>query len=221
VQGRASERLRFDLIPAGQSTMNIALIDNYDSFTYNLHDLIYRVSGEQPRVFRNDALSFEAFVSEPVDCVVLSPGPGHPARQRDFGICSPIVAHAALPILGICLGHQGIAHEFGGTVTRAPWPVHGLVDYINHDGTGMFEGIPPRAEMVRYHSLIVEDNLPTSLRKTAWTDNGLVMGIQHIELPIAGVQFHPESICSKHGDTLISNFLQLVKAWNSVVRQDV
>lgn len=196
--------------------MNIALIDNYDSFTYNLHDLIFRVSGQRPRVFRNDALTFKAFTAAPVDCVVLSPGPGHPARRRDFGICSEIVNHSALPILGICLGHQGIAHEFGATVARAPSPVHGLLDYINHDGTGLFEGIPQRAEMVRYHSLIVEDDLPASLRKTAWTDTGLIMGIQHTELPIAGVQFHPESICSSHGDTLMSNFLNLVKAWDSV-----
>jgi anthranilate/para-aminobenzoate synthase component II len=99
------------------------------------------------------------------------------------------------------------------------WPVHGLVDYISHDGEGIFAGIPQRAEMVRYHSLIVADPLPAGLRKTAWTDDGLVMGLEHTELPIAGVQFHPESICSKHGDTLISNFLQLAKAWNSVAWQ--
>jgi anthranilate synthase component II len=196
--------------------MNIVLIDNYDSFTYNLHDLIYRVSGKQPRVVRNDALTFDEFVSEPVDCVVLSPGPGHPARRRDFGICADIVAQATLPILGICLGHQGIAHAFGATVARAPSPVHGLVDYINHDGTGLFEGVPQRVEMVRYHSLIVEDDLPASLRKTAWTDSGLIMGIQHAALPIAGVQFHPESICSTHGDTLIRNFLELARKWDSV-----
>jgi anthranilate synthase/aminodeoxychorismate synthase-like glutamine amidotransferase len=196
--------------------MKIALIDNYDSFTYNLHDLIFRVSGERPHVFRNDALSFDAFTCEAVDCVVLSPGPGHPGRPRDFGICSNIVSDASLPILGICLGHQGIAHAFGAEITRAPCPVHGLVDYISHDGEGIFAGIPQRAEMVRYHSLIVADPLPAGLRKTAWTDDGLVMGVEHTELPLTGVQFHPESICSKHGDTLISNFLQLAKAWNSV-----
>jgi anthranilate synthase/aminodeoxychorismate synthase-like glutamine amidotransferase len=189
--------------------MNIVLIDNYDSFTYNLYDLIYRVSGVCALVIRNDALSFKDFETIPTDCIVLSPGPGHPGRREDFGISSEVLSRIEKPILGICLGHQGIAEAFGGEVVRAPEPAHGLVEAINHEGTSLFEGVPQRVKMVRYHSLVVKGDLPQTLKKTAWTDDGLVMGIQHCERPIFGVQFHPESICSEYGDTLITNFLRI------------
>lgn len=189
--------------------MNIFLVDNYDSFTYNLYDLIFRTSGVRAQVIKNDELTFEEFEAHPVDCVILSPGPGHPQRRKDFGISSDIIRALKKPVLGICLGHQGIATVFGGRVQRALLPVHGLTERINHDGLGIFEGIPQRVQMVRYHSLIVSNDLPKCLRKTAWTDSGLVMGIQHVSQKIFGVQFHPESICSEFGELLMSNFLRI------------
>jgi anthranilate synthase/aminodeoxychorismate synthase-like glutamine amidotransferase len=192
--------------------MNIAIVDNYDSFTYNLYDLIFRVSGVRADVIKNNALTFDAFAAHRPDCVILSPGPGHPGRREDFGICSDILARLNKPILGICLGHQGIASSFGGRVERAVVPVHGLTDRISHYGTGLFQGVPQGARMVRYHSLIVADQLPQSLRKTAWNDMGLVMGLEHVKRQIFGVQFHPESICSEFGEVLMSNFLRIARA---------
>jgi anthranilate synthase/aminodeoxychorismate synthase-like glutamine amidotransferase len=189
--------------------MNIFLVDNYDSFTYNLYDLIFRSSGIRAQVIKNDELTFEEFAAHSVDCVILSPGPGHPRRRKDFGISSDIIAELNKPTLGICLGHQGIATVFGGRVQRALLPVHGLTERINHDGSGIFAGIPQKVQMVRYHSLIVSNDLPENLRKTAWTDSGLVMGIQHVSRKIFGVQFHPESICSEFGELLMSNFLRI------------
>jgi para-aminobenzoate synthetase len=191
--------------------MNVVIVDNYDSFTYNLFDLVYRVSGIQPSVFKNDALSLESFEKVAADCVILSPGPGHPGRRRDFGISADILGSSNKPILGVCLGHQGIAAAFGGQVIHAKIPVHGLSEPINHDGAALFRSIPQRVKMVRYHSLIVADNLPQSLAKTAWTDDGQVMGIRHKTRPIFGVQFHPESICSEFGETLMANFFGIVK----------
>jgi para-aminobenzoate synthetase len=131
------------------------------------------------------------------DCIILSPGPGHPDNREDFGICSDILARFDKPILGICLGHQGIASSFGGIVKRALVPVHGLTEIINHDGSG--------------HSLIVENDLPPCLKMTAWTDSGLIMGLEHISRKIFGVQFHPESICSEFGAELMSNFIRNTK----------
>jgi len=192
--------------------MNILLVDNYDSFTYNLYDLVYRVSGTTALVVKNDELSFEEITALPVDCVILSPGPGHPGRREDFGVSSDILARLDKPILGICLGHQGIANVFGGNVVRAEIPTHGLTESIYHHGTALFEGIPQGIKMVRYHSLIVTDNLPQSLKVTAWTEDGLVMGIQHKFRMMFGVQFHPESICSEFGDTLMNNFVRMAKS---------
>jgi para-aminobenzoate synthetase len=189
--------------------INIFLVDNYDSFTYNLYDLIFRTSGVRAQVVKNDEVTFDEFAARSVDCVILSPGPGHPRKRKDFGISSDIIRALNRPILGICLGHQGIAAVFGGKVQRALLPVHGLTESINHDGSGIFAGIPQRVQMVRYHSLIVSNDLPACLRKTAWTDSGLVMGIQHASRKIFGVQFHPESICSEYGELLMSNFLRI------------
>ncbi len=191
--------------------MNILLVDNYDSFTYNIYDLVYRVSGVKAHVVRNDDLTFEELAASPLDCVILSPGPGHPGRRGDFGVSSDILKQFNNPILGICLGHQGIAEVFGGTVVRADIPVHGLTDFISHNGEDLFQNIPQRVKMVRYHSLIVTANLPPTLKKTAWNDEGLVMGIQHSSRAIFGVQFHPESVCSEFGETLMSNFLRIVE----------
>ncbi|WP_213781735.1 aminodeoxychorismate/anthranilate synthase component II [Caballeronia sp. dw_276] len=200
--------------------MNIVLIDNYDSFTYNLHDLLFRVGGKTPQVVCNDATTFDALDEQPIDAFVLSPGPGHPAHARDFGICADVIKRTRVPVLGICLGHQGLALSFGGSISRAPMPAHGIVDHVSHDNDGLFAGVPQRAAVVRYHSLIVDSPLPLELRRTAWTDDGLIMGIQHVSRPLAGVQFHPESICSTFGETIISNFLELAQRWNSVVSLD-
>jgi anthranilate synthase/aminodeoxychorismate synthase-like glutamine amidotransferase len=190
--------------------MNIALIDNYDSFTHNIYDLIYRVSGRRALVLRNDEMSCTAFSELAVDCIVISPGPGNPTCTEDFGICSHVLLNSPKPVLGICLGHQGVAAAFGGTISLAPQPVHGLTVDVIHDGMYLFEGIPQRVKMVRYHSLIVSSPLPDTLHKTAWTDDGLIMGLRHKERKIFGVQFHPESICSQYGDMLMDNFLKIV-----------
>jgi anthranilate synthase component 2 len=192
-----------------RQAMKIALIDNYDSFTHNIYDLIYRVSGKRALVLRNDEMTYTAFRELAVDSVVISPGPGHPARTQDFGICSDVLLHSAKPVFGICLGHQGIGAAFGGNVSLAPQPVHGLTVDVFHDGMYLFEGIPQGVKMVRYHSLIVGSPLPDTLLKTAWTDDGLIMGLRHKNREIFGVQFHPESICSQYGDTLMANFLRI------------
>jgi len=192
-----------------RNAMNIALIDNYDSFTHNVYDLIYRVSGKRALVLRNDEMSYTAFSKLAVDCIVISPGPGHPAHPQDFGICSDVLLNSTKPAFGICLGHQGIAASFGGNISLAPQPVHGLTVDVHHDGMYLFEGIPQRVKMVRYHSLIVGFPLPEPLQKTAWTDDGLIMGLRHKYRKIFGVQFHPESICSQYGDTLMANFLRI------------
>jgi anthranilate synthase component II len=189
--------------------MNIALIDNYDSFTHNIYDLIYRVSGRRARILRNDEMSYTAFGELAVDGIVISPGPGHPERVEDFGICRDVLLHSSKPVLGICLGHQGIGAAFGATVAMAPQPVHGLTADILHDGRYLFEGVPQRVKMVRYHSLLVASPLPDALQTTAWTEDGLIMGLRHKSRKIFGVQFHPESICSQYGDTLMSNFLRM------------
>jgi anthranilate synthase/aminodeoxychorismate synthase-like glutamine amidotransferase len=191
--------------------MNIALIDNYDSFTHNIYDLIYRVSGRRALILRNDEMSYADFTELDVDGVVLSPGPGHPERVEDFGICRKVLLHSAKPVLGICLGHQGIGAAFGATVAMAPQPVHGLTADIFHDGRYLFEGVPQRVKMVRYHSLLVTSPLPDTLQATAWTEDGLIMGLRHRSRKIFGVQFHPESICSQYGDVLMSNFLRLTR----------
>jgi para-aminobenzoate synthetase component II len=191
--------------------MKVALIDNYDSFTHNVCDLIYRVSGDHATVLRNDEISYSEFAKLDIDGVVISPGPGHPGRAQDFGVCTEILQHSEKPVLGICLGHQGIGMVFGGKINLAPRPVHGQVAEISHDGKGLFEGVPQRVKMVRYHSLMVDPDLPDMLFRTAWTDEGLIMGLQHRDRSIFGVQFHPESVCSEFGETLIANFLQVLK----------
>jgi anthranilate synthase component II len=186
------------------------LIDNYDSFTYNLWHYLGEL-GAEVMVRRNDALSVaEALAMQP-EGLVISPGPGTPDRA---GICIDLIARAAgIPILGVCLGHQAIGESFGARVVRAPEPMHGKLSDIHHDGTGVFAGLPSPFPATRYHSLIVDrDTVPASLRVTATTDDGLVMGLAHRELPIHGVQFHPESIASEHGHQLLKNFLDLATA---------
>ncbi|MFG2295497.1 aminodeoxychorismate synthase component I [Streptomyces sp. NPDC048603] len=189
--------------------MRTVLVDNYDSFTYNLFHQITEVTGTEPVVLRNDAVTWRPDLFDGFDAVVLSPGPGTPERAADFGICRDILDRSGLPLLGICLGHQGLAQAHGGRVVRAPEPRHGRTSPVIHDGSGLFAGLPSPFEVVRYHSLAVAD-LPAELEATAWSTDGVVMGMRHRTLPRWGLQFHPESISTTYGHELIANFRRLV-----------
>jgi anthranilate synthase component II len=194
----------------------ILLIDNYDSFTYNLVHYLGEL-GAEVRVERNDALTAAAALALKPQAIVLSPGPCTP---NEAGVCLDLIAAAAdarLPLLGVCLGHQSIGQAFGGTVVRAPYLMHGKVSDIHHDGASVFAGLPSPFKATRYHSLIVERaSLGNSLKVTAQTDDGIIMGLEHAELPIHGVQFHPESIATEHGHALLANFM---RAANLPVRE--
>jgi anthranilate synthase component 2 len=184
------------------------LIDNYDSFTYNLVHYLGE-EGAEVVVRRNDALSADEALALKPQGIVLSPGPCDPDRA---GICLDLIGKAAgkVPVLGVCLGHQAIGQAFGGKVVRAPVPMHGKVSAMSHGGKGLFEHLPSPFKATRYHSLIVErDSLPAGLEVTAQTDDGLIMGLQHREYAIFGVQFHPESIASEHGHQILRNFLTI------------
>jgi anthranilate synthase component 2 len=191
----------------------IVLIDNYDSFTFNLVHFLGEL-GADVVVHRNDKVAPDDVVAADPDAIVLSPGPCTP---NEAGICLDLVdkASAIIPILGVCLGHQAIGQAFGGTVVRAPAPVHGKLSDIRHDSKGVFLGINGPFKATRYHSLIIDrGTLPAELAVTAETDNGLIMGLEHAELPVHGVQFHPESIASNHGHLILKNFLDLAATWN-------
>ena len=195
----------------------ILLIDNYDSFTFNLVHFLGDVGGECD-VRRNDALSTEAAISLQPEAIVLSPGPCTP---NEAGICLDLIRAAAgrIPVLGVCLGHQAIGQAFGGDVVRAPVPVHGKVSEIHHQASDIFAGLPAPFTATRYHSLIVDrGTLPDTLVPTAFTDDGLIMGLRHRTLPIFGVQFHPESIASQHGHRILENFLAIARGANSPAR---
>lgn len=187
----------------------LVIIDNYDSFTYNLVHFLGEL-GAESRVFRNDATTPEEVLALKPAGIVLSPGPCDPDRA---GICLDMVAKAAgaVPLLGVCLGHQSIGQAFGGRIGRAPNIMHGKLSVIRNDGTGIFEGLPAEFQATRYHSLVIErETMPDCLQVTAETADGVVMGIAHREHPIHGVQFHPESIASEHGHALLANFLRIV-----------
>ncbi len=190
--------------------MRILLIDNYDSFTYNLWQLLAEVVGEPPVVARNDEISLAATSGGGFDAVVISPGPGRPDRVGDFGACEEIIRGTDLPLLGVCLGHEGITTAFGGAVTPVE-PMHGRRDLIGHDGSDLFRGLPRRFEATRYHSLVVAEPLPPCLRATARSDDGAVMALRHLERPLWGVQFHPESAGTPAGSRLIGNFVELAR----------
>ncbi len=187
----------------------LLLIDNYDSFTYNLVHFLGDV-GADCVVHRNNQISVsDAMALEP-DAIVISPGPCDPDRA---GICLDLVKAAAeteMPLFGVCLGHQSIGQAFGGTIIRAPEMMHGKMSPISHEGKGVFTGLPNPFEATRYHSLtIAPESLPDCLEVTAHSDDGVIMGVQHKSLPIHGVQFHPESIASEHGRDILANFLDL------------
>lgn len=191
----------------------ILIIDNYDSFTFNLVHFFGDL-GADCLVRRNDKITPDEVLALRPEAIVLSPGPCTP---NEAGICLDLIAAAAgkIPILGVCLGHQAIGQAFGGTVIRAPQPMHGKMSAIRHQGSDLFAGVPDAFEATRYHSLIVERaTLPASLIPTAFTEDGLIMGLRHRDLPIFGVQFHPESIATAHGHTLLRNFLALVRGRN-------
>ena len=187
--------------------MRTLLIDNYDSFTFNLFHLLGEVNGDEPIVVRNDELSWAEVAALAVDNIVISPGPGRPEHQRDVGVSLDVLRHAEVPVLGVCLGHQALAHATGGEIDHAPTVMHGRLSEIHHDGHGLFAGIPQGFAAVRYHSLAALD-LPDSLVVTASDANGdVVMGVRHVALPQQGVQFHPESILSEHGAAMVASFL--------------
>ena len=187
----------------------IAVIDNYDSFTYNLVQYLGEL-GAELCVFRNDRVTLQEIEQLTPSHIVISPGPGTPL---DGGISNDIIRHfhQKVPILGVCLGHQCIAHVFGGQVERAPRLMHGKTSTIYHTGQGIFANLPRSFTATRYHSLIVHEPLPSALKLTAFTIDGEVMGIRHRDYPIFGVQFHPESILTAEGKRLLENFIGFKK----------
>src|SRR4051794_13463736 len=195
----------------------ITLVDNYDSFTWNLYHELGKL-GANVTVVRNDEITADALIARRPDGIVLSPGPCTPTEA---GICLEVIAKAAadIPLFGVCLGLQAMGQAFGGEVVRAPVPMHGKVSTIHHKGLGVFRGINGTFRATRYHSLIVRrDTFPDDLVVTAESEDGLVMGLSHKHLPLHGVQFHPESILSEHGMTIFKNFLDLASEWNKTRR---
>ncbi|HZQ08056.1 MAG TPA: aminodeoxychorismate/anthranilate synthase component II [Anaerolineae bacterium] len=194
----------------------IVVIDNYDSFTYNLVQYLGEL-GATLRVFRNDAVTLDDIRALDPTHIVISPGPGDPTEA---GISNTVIQdmHRATPILGVCLGHQCIGHVFGGNVTRAPRLMHGKTSRVFHRGSGLYQGLPNPFEAGRYHSLIVQEPLPEPLIVTAFTEQGEVMGLQHKTAPMYGVQFHPESVLTPHGKQLLQNFLNIASSSLEVAR---
>jgi anthranilate synthase component II len=191
----------------------ILLIDNYDSFTFNLFHYLGGL-GADVAVHRNDKIAVKDVLAAEPEAIVLSPGPCTP---DDAGICLDLIKQAApsIPIFGVCLGHQAIGQVFGGDVVRAPVPVHGKLSEMKHKGQSVFRGINGPFKATRYHSLVVDrKSMPADLAVTAETDDGLVMGLAHTKLPVHGVQFHPESIASEYGHLILQNFLELAADWN-------
>lgn len=197
----------------------VTLIDNYDSFTYNLWHYLGEL-GATVTVHRNDARDVEAILGDRPDAIVISPGPCTPTEA---GICCDLIAaaSASVPVMGVCLGHQAIGQVFGGDVVRAPLPMHGKLSEIQHEGRSVFRGLNHPFLATRYHSLIVaRETLPGDLEITAQTADGLIMGLAHRSRPVHGVQFHPESIASEHGHALLRNFLDIAAAFNAARSKD-
>ncbi len=191
--------------------MKTLVIDNYDSFTYNLYQYLGEL-GAAPEVVRNDDVTLADIQAARPERIVISPGPGSPDDPYYFGVCADVIRllGPVVPILGVCLGHQGIIHLYGGKVSRAPYPVHGKVWAVTHDGSGIFTGLPSPLEAMRYHSLLGEQvALPDCLVVNARTEDGLVMGIRHRTYPTHGIQFHPESIGTPRGKDILANFLSV------------
>ena len=185
-------------------TPDVIVVDHHDSYTWNLVHLVAAVTGVLPRVVQHDEVAPDDVLRH--SHVVLSPGPGHPASPADFAVGTEVLRAGTRPVLGVCLGMQGLVTAYGGTVARVA-PAHGEVAAIRHDGTGVFAGLAQGFAAVRYHSLAAVD-LPASLVASAWSEDGVVMAVRHVDLPLEGVQFHPESILSEHGEALVRNFLR-------------
>lgn len=192
--------------------MKVLLLDNYDSFVYNLKDQLEDL-GAQVTVCRNDSVTLRDIEARDLDAIVISPGPGRPSNRRDFGVCGDVLTELSpcVPTLGVCLGHQGIAHFYGGRVRRAEMLVHGKTSLVHHEGTSLYAGMDDPFPAGRYHSLVVDPDLPSCLRVTSRTGDGVVMGIRHRDHPIEGVQFHPESVLTPQGRRLMGNFLKGVR----------
>lgn len=195
--------------------MRILIIDNYDSFTYNLYQLIGQVLEEKREkfrldVFRNNEISLDKIKKAGYEKIIISPGPGDPSDKKYFGVCAEVLTELGkkVPVLGVCLGMQGLGYYYGGKVSRAKKIMHGKTSIITHGGKGLFRGLPQDLEVMRYHSLIVEKkNLPGELEITATSDDGEIMGLAHKKYPISGVQFHPESFATEGGKKILENFL--------------
>ena len=191
----------------------LLVIDNYDSFTFNLVHYLGEL-GAEPVVVRNDKIEVDDALSRAPEAIVLSPGPCTP---NEAGICLELIreANGTVPILGVCLGHQAIGQAYGGKIVRAPTLMHGKISTIQHEGDGVFHGINGPFQATRYHSLtIAPETMPESLTETAHSDDGVIMGIRHKSDPVHGVQFHPESIASEHGHRILDNFLRIARAFN-------
>jgi len=191
----------------------LLVIDNYDSFTWNLVHYLGEL-GAEPSVVRNDKISVDAALGREPEAIVLSPGPCTP---NEAGICLDLIkaADGAVPILGVCLGHQAIGQAYGGRIVRAPSLMHGKLSTIEHEGDGVFHGINGPFQATRYHSLtIAPESMPESLKETARANDGVIMGVRHRSAPVHGVQFHPESIASEHGHRILGNFLTIARAFN-------
>ena len=196
--------------------MKVLIIDNYDSFTFNLYQYVGEILQDREKNFvldvvRNDELTLEEIAQRNYDRIIISPGPGDPSDGAYFGVCAKVITELGkkIPVLGVCLGMQGIAHYFGGKVVRAKKPMHGKTSFVSHDEMGVFKDLPQNIEIMRYHSLIVEKkSLPANLLITAFTnDTKEIMGLRHKKYPIEGIQFHPESFATDGGKLLLKNFL--------------
>jgi anthranilate synthase component II len=204
----------FRLRQAIEPAMNVLVIDNYDSFTYNLVHFLGEL-GAKLVVRRNDKITVDEIAAMDPDAIVISPGPCTP---NEAGICLELIEHLGdtIPIFGVCLGHQSIGQVYGGSIVRAPTLMHGKLSKIRHTGKSVFRGINGDFSATRYHSLtIAPETMPDSLEETAWADDGVVMGVMHKTMPVHGVQFHPESIASEHGHLILKNFLDMAAAWNA------
>jgi para-aminobenzoate synthetase len=191
--------------------MKTLLVDNHDSYTYNVFHLLAAAGGEEPEVVGNDAISWRVLSRLDFDAFVLSPGPGRPQRWHDFGVCRDILRYSEIPVFGICLGHQGIGNLLEGGVSSAPIPMHGRLSRIRHSGTGLFAGLPQDFSVVRYHSLAITRSMGSEGQEVAWSEDGVVMGIEHRARPMWGVQFHPESIATEHGLAIAQNFYAMAE----------
>ncbi len=200
--------------------MKTLIIDNYDSFTYNIYQLVAQINSEKPIVITNDQLSWSQIQQGNFDNIIISPGPGNPQNNRDFGVCQQVLLNSQIPVLGICLGHQGLGYYYGNQVVKADEPYHGRISHIYHQNDDLFASIPSPFKVVRYHSLLIKQPVCKPIKVIATTEDNLVMAIKHQYKPFWGVQFHPESIASEYGKQLLINFNSLSQAYHQQQRSN-